>query len=313
MAKAKNSNAALIAELNDLMKLDHDAVQVYTLAARELKDEGHKSAIEGFKGDHERHITELTGLVTAYGGKPAKLPHASTAPAKLGVQAAGAVGGDVSTLLAFKANERLSRDKYQRAANAGYPADVHAVLARGADDESRHYGWVEDTLQALGAGDETAVGKAEKVVEAGHAGLADAMEGAGKSASYGAEALRRTVTDAFGNVSTRLGNGGTRNVWIALGVGLVASQLVGRRGGSSRSSYASLSGLADSSDSTSAADLSASSTSTGSSRWRSRFGSGRASKRQTAALSSRTLDNRAGYPGWSDSTPLSSESSTATS
>jgi rubrerythrin len=299
METTKNSNATLVAELNDLLQLDYDAVQSYSLAERELSDEINKGTIARFKGDHERHIGELTRLINAYGGKPLQRPPLSTAPAKLGVQAAGAVGGDVVTLLAFKANERLSRDKYQRAANAGYPSDVHAVLSAGADDESRHYSWVQETLEELGAGEETAAGRVEKVVETGHARVADAMEGAGKSAAHGAEALRRSVADAFGNVSTRLAGGGTRNVWIALGVGLVASQLVGRRGRARRQEYPALqeelavsgsdsSSWSDRAERTPTYDESTSSPSTST----------------AGALSTRSTESRAGYPGWSDSAPL---------
>jgi rubrerythrin len=235
-----SDTAALLAELNDLLQLDHDAVKAYTLAEAALKSETHKEWIRVFKRDHERHIQELTRLVALHGGTPAQAPHVTSSPFKLAAQGLGDLGSDTSVLLAFKANERLSRDKYQRASAAGYPADVHAVLVRGADDESTHYDWVETTLKELGAGEDTAIGKVERVVEVGHTKFADVMEGAEKRVGNGAEAVRRQLSDALGGLSGkmgdvkgRLGTGGVRNVLIALGVGVVAAQLV-RRAGSRR-------------------------------------------------------------------------------
>ena len=287
--KTKTNNtksAALLAELNDLLQLDHDAVQAYTLAEKGLSDEGRKSTIQRFKGDHERHITELTRLITAHGGVPVQLPHLPTGPFKLAVQGIGSAGSDATTLLAFKANERLSRDKYQRAANQQYPADVQLVISQGAEDESTHYEWVTEQLEALGAGAETTAGRVEAAIEQGHARTADVIEGVEKRAMRGAEAVRQKVVNTFGGVSSRLGNGGERNVWIAVGVGLVASQVVARRGRKS----SRLRG----------ADLSSGSTSTTSpsiSAYESRGGNG-----------STASGSRRGYPGWSETSASSTSS-----
>ena len=232
---AKPESAALLAELNDLLQLDRDAVQAYTLAEKGLESEEYKASIRRFKGDHERHIQELERLITTRGGTPVSLPHLSSSPFKLAAQGLGDLGSDTAVLLAFKSNERLSRDKYQRAANQAYPLDVQAVLEAGAEDESSHYDWVQTTLEELGAGESTTVGKAEKVFETGHAKLADVMEAGEKAAMQGVNALRERLSGAFGTVSGKLGGvseqlgtGGMRNVWIAFGVGLVAAGVVGR-------------------------------------------------------------------------------------
>lgn len=246
MGTTVNSDtAALLAELNDLLQLDHDAVKAYTLAEAALKNETYKESIRVFKRDHERHIQELTRLVALHGGTPADSPHVSSSPFKLAAQGLGDLGSDTSVLLAFKANERLSRDKYQRAAEQGYPPEVQAVVQRGAADETTHYTWVQETLERSGAGAQTAAGKVEQAFETSHASLADAMERGEKRLMQSTEAIRERLSGALGSATARagdltgkLGSGGMRNVWIALGVGLVASQL-GRRGGRARRSTAS--------------------------------------------------------------------------
>lgn len=230
----QSSAATLFAELNDLLQLDRDAVQAYTLAEKALQSDAHRVAIVRFRGDHERHIDELTRLITARGGTPAALPHLSSSPFKLSAQGLGDLGSDTTVLLAFKSNERLSRDKYQRAANQPYPFDVRSVLEGGAEDEAAHYAWVQETLEQLGAGERTAAGRAGYVFESGHTRLAGAMEAGEKRARQGTEAIREKLTSGLGGaahkvsgVTTELRAGGMRTIWIALGLGLLAAQLRG--------------------------------------------------------------------------------------
>jgi rubrerythrin len=138
MEQISDSDAALVAELNDLLMLDHDALQAYTLAIKLFENPDFKRQLEVFRADHERHIDELAHLVRSRDGVPLELPHLPSGAFKLGVQAIGVAGGDRAVLLAFKANERQVRDKYRRSARAVHPADVTSVLARAADDEARH-------------------------------------------------------------------------------------------------------------------------------------------------------------------------------
>ena len=106
-------NAALIAELNDLLQLDYDAVGAYTLAVSALRDRNLRNTLIGFRQDHECHIAELVELIRARDGVPVRMPHFPTGIFKLLVQAAGSAGGmvggfaggDRAVLLAFVANE----------------------------------------------------------------------------------------------------------------------------------------------------------------------------------------------------------------
>ena len=149
-----HTDIALLAELNDLLQLDHDAVQAYTLALDHLTDDLYRSSIDAFRADHQRHVGDLTRLIRSRGGTPVELPHIPTGVFKLAVQGVGVAGGDRGILLAFKANERQVRDKYRRAVAAGHPADVREVLRRNADDEVAHYAWVLEALDDLGAGEQ---------------------------------------------------------------------------------------------------------------------------------------------------------------
>ena len=192
MASTATASATQLAELNDLLQLDHDAVGAYDIAIEALQSKAHEATLRRYKGDHERHIRELTHLVRERGGTPVQMPHVPTGVFKLAVQKAGSLGGgDAAVLLAFKANERQVRDKYRRAAERADDPEVRSILSRNADDEAGHYAWVVEALEMLGVGEETAAGRAERAVELAHGATANVMEGAEKRGMAALEAVRR--------------------------------------------------------------------------------------------------------------------------
>lgn len=168
--------AAIVADLNDLLQLDHDAVNAYTVAIDTLKSDDFRERLVAFRSDHKRHIEEIAALVRSRGATPVELPHVSTGPFKLAMQAAAAPGSDAVILLAFKANERQVRDKYRERSRREYPAEVAEVLRRAAVDEDTHYMWVTHTLEALGYGADTWTGQVQRAIELGARAVADAAE-----------------------------------------------------------------------------------------------------------------------------------------
>jgi demethoxyubiquinone hydroxylase (CLK1/Coq7/Cat5 family) len=190
------SEAALVAELNDLIQLDRDAVHAYSLAIAQTGDRRLRVRLIEFRGDHERHIRDLGVLVESYGGRPAPLPHIPTGLLKLGLQAAGFAGGDAGMLLSLQANESQAREKYARhaAASARRSPVVAEVLQRHAEDEAGHYAWVSDVLKRLGFGPETVLGASMQAVASVHGATADAIETAQRIAATAVEqALRGTL------------------------------------------------------------------------------------------------------------------------
>src|SRR3712207_6104827 len=90
---APTLDAAALAELNDLLQLDRDAVEAYTLTISALANVGRRETVLRFRADHERHIADLTRLIARHGGTPAAAPHASGA-FKLAMQKLGNLGTD---------------------------------------------------------------------------------------------------------------------------------------------------------------------------------------------------------------------------
>jgi rubrerythrin len=184
------TGAELIAELNDLLALDHDAVQAYSLAIGAISNAEYRDTLAGFRGDHQRHIEQLTQLIQSNGGAPVQLPHLPTGPFKLAVQALGTLGDDRAVLLAFKANEAQVRDKYRRHAARPHSTAVGIILRAAAADEERHYEWVEGALERLGIERGGLIDTVQDAVETVHGRAADAIESAGRRVAEAAERMR---------------------------------------------------------------------------------------------------------------------------
>lgn len=213
--------SVLVAELNDLLQLDHDALAAYSIAIARIGNDMLRQTLREFRRDHERHVESLTQLIREQGGVAVQMPHVPTGAFKMAAQAVGALGGDRELLLAFKANERQARDKYRRAASANLPTAVREAVERGAQDEARHYAWVLETLEDLGAGGDSALGRAERVVEGAHARVADTLEGVEKGAMAAADTVRR-------GFATRGERKPIDTLLLAVGAGILAAQIFGR-------------------------------------------------------------------------------------
>lgn len=182
--------ARLIALLNDLLALDHDAVQAYSVAIGRVGRAEYREALAGFRGDHQRHIEQLTGLIQDRGGVPVQMPHLPTGHFKLAVQAIGAAGDERALLMAFKANERQVRDKYRRHADDPHEPAVSAILRQAARDEENHYAWVEGVLERMGLEPGSLLKTVQDVAETAHATTADAIESAGRRVAEAVERMR---------------------------------------------------------------------------------------------------------------------------
>ena len=172
------TGAALLAELNDLLALDHDAIEAYSLAIGRVSRAEYREALAGFRGDHQRHVEQLTELIRNRGGVPVQLPHIPTGFFKTAIQALGTLGDDRAVLLAWKTNEGQVRDKYRRYATQVLDPAVGAIVSRAADDEDRHYAWGEQTLAQFGVREGTLTHTAQETVEKVHGRVADLVEGA---------------------------------------------------------------------------------------------------------------------------------------
>jgi len=160
--------------LNELLRLDHDAIGSYEIAIEHLVNRGSADQIEAFKGDHERHILRLNELVYEYGGVPANEPNASS-PLTQAIQKLAGVGGDEGLLLAWRANEHRLLNRYRRYVRRarGWPEPVRALIDEHAADEERHYAWVLGLLEEAREPSDTRLDGLRQIVLETRARVAD--------------------------------------------------------------------------------------------------------------------------------------------
>ena len=134
----------IIGVLNELIQLDRNAIAAYDQAIEACEHAHVKNTLTGFKGDHERHVVDLSAQVTALGGIPEKTRDLK---GKLieGFTAITSIG-DQSALLAMRGNEELTNRKYAAALKEALPAEAQIIVERNHDDERRHLAWIKDSL-----------------------------------------------------------------------------------------------------------------------------------------------------------------------
>ncbi len=132
--------------LNDLIALDIDAVEAYESAIQRMTIEGLRERLREFQSDHERHILELSAVVSRMGGTPRSKPDVKGFFIK-GFTAATSMMGDRAALNAMKGNEKLTTSTYRKALQETWPEDVRDLIRRNYGDEERHLAFIESTLE----------------------------------------------------------------------------------------------------------------------------------------------------------------------
>jgi rubrerythrin len=134
--------------LTSLVQLEHDAIAAYESTVERLDDAAAKAEIEKFRGDHLRHMEELTGLAREAGVTP---PEEGDMKRMLttGKVAMADLAGDGAILRAMKTNEDDTVTAYERAKDHDdAPPAAREVFARALADEERHRAWMDSAASA---------------------------------------------------------------------------------------------------------------------------------------------------------------------
>jgi uncharacterized protein (TIGR02284 family) len=140
------SNEKIIEQLNEVLQIDIDAVGAYQAAIDSLDVLDIKQQLIRFKGDHDRHVVDLRGIIQRLGGDPNKRPDIKGAARKTMTKIAGLVGAE-TILRAMLSNERATNDVYAKHVQKSFPPDILDLLRRNYGDEQRHLAWVQSALQ----------------------------------------------------------------------------------------------------------------------------------------------------------------------
>lgn len=136
----------VIDRLNDLIKLDMDAVASYEEAITEINLESVRWQLKEYQNDHRQHVTRLTAAVRALGGEPAErgslkgffLKQITAITARMGNEAA---------IRAMQANEKLINSMYSKATHEDWPSDLKALVESNYHDEQRHLSYLQQCVR----------------------------------------------------------------------------------------------------------------------------------------------------------------------
>lgn len=132
-------------KLNELLMLDHDAVRAYASAIERISIPIVKERLTEFRGDHQRHIRDLTECINRIGGEPKDRPDFK-GPFIQAMTALRSMMGDEQAIKAMKGNEELTNKKYSEALQEDFPADILEVVRRNYQDEVRHLQFINQII-----------------------------------------------------------------------------------------------------------------------------------------------------------------------
>ncbi|MBS1118123.1 MAG: hypothetical protein H6Q90_351 [Deltaproteobacteria bacterium] len=137
--------------LNDLIQLDYDAIQTYEQALKRIDDQDRdvRRDLESFRLDHERHVLELTTLITGMRGIARDVGRDMKGVVLEGMTALRSVTGTFGALKAMRMNEKLTNRTYEKASKAGLPMLAVEIVTRNLADERRHLTAIEMHIDRL--------------------------------------------------------------------------------------------------------------------------------------------------------------------
>ena len=140
------STKDVIEECNDLIRFDHDAIGAYDEAIDGCNEMIIKEPLLRFRGDHERHVLDLSAVVRRLGGDPPERPGFRGIVRKTMTRVAG-LGGTEMILKAMRSNEEVLNKQYNERLQKDFPTDILEIIRRNLADEQRHLAWVQQALQ----------------------------------------------------------------------------------------------------------------------------------------------------------------------
>lgn len=142
-------NQNVVEKLNQLIRLDYDAIEAYVAAIEKLQNPEYRERLSQFCEDHDRHVRVLSALVDGYGGKAATGPDIKRLLTKGKVVIADLVGEDRAILMAMRANEEVTNLAYEEALKhiGSVKEETRAIIEKNLADERRHRAWIERQLE----------------------------------------------------------------------------------------------------------------------------------------------------------------------
>lgn len=134
--------------LQDLIKLDYDAIEAYEEAVERIDNVAYKDKLREFCDDHRRHTRNLAEYLRQMGEDIPDGPGAKHFLTKGKVVLADMMG-DEAILKAMKTNEDDTNTAYERAVkHAAVTPELRDTLEANLGDERIHRAWIVSTIES---------------------------------------------------------------------------------------------------------------------------------------------------------------------
>ena len=144
-----DDDSKILDSLEDLIKLDFDAIEAYEAAVKRVDDESLRNRLVEFMRDHERHTVNLGDEVRRLGGTPPTGPGMMRMLTE-GSVLLGAMLEDRGVLKAMSKNEAVTNRAYEKALQAMGNHSARQVVEQNREDERRHKAWIDHQLEMRG-------------------------------------------------------------------------------------------------------------------------------------------------------------------
>ncbi len=133
-------------ELRALCKLDIDAYFAYQETLHHIEEKDVKANIERFRGDHERHIKEISEELRTLGEKPPEFSRDFKGYVLDVFTKVRSLTGTEGALKALKGGEETTNKKYGAAVKLDFPTNIKNLIERNYQDAQKHLSWIENAI-----------------------------------------------------------------------------------------------------------------------------------------------------------------------
>lgn len=140
-------NKEIARELKSLCRLDIDAFFAYTEALRHIDIPDVKKNVEGFRGDHERHIKDLSEEVRSLGEEPPGFSRDLKGYVLDVFTKVRSLTGTEGSLKALRSGEETTNKRYGEAVKHDFPERISGLINRNFKDEQRHLSYIEQAIK----------------------------------------------------------------------------------------------------------------------------------------------------------------------
>jgi uncharacterized protein (TIGR02284 family) len=147
MATTVGTESELIHLLQNLVRLDYDAIDAYQAAVDRLDDSMNREQFSTFMADHQRHVENVGMHLRNLGETP---PEKGDLKSYLtqGKVIIGGLMGDNAIIKAMKTNEEDTNKAYSMALErTDLSPEIRSTLEQNLADERTHKAWIETHIK----------------------------------------------------------------------------------------------------------------------------------------------------------------------